>query len=655
MTDFLQTGLDAGREALRRFLTGQDDLASMQTKITLLATEAVPTCDIASITMLRAGEPVTAASSDRTAKFLDETQYELGEGPCLSAIRHRGAEHVRTRSDDRWPAFSATASDRGVLSVLSVPLGNAETVMGALNLYSETNSEFDSTAREVASGFADQLGVAAASMTLYVEGFELSHQLQQAMESRAAIEQAKGILMAAEQCGPDTAFAILVRASQSQNRKLRDIATEIVEGYERGQDVVSRHAPSGSDATLSPGASPAMAVRGQGARELAEFLRASHLAVPDDVPALIVEYARGLGAGDAALYLVDYEQRLLVPLPSRGGPVRDEVVINSTLAGRCYRTLDIQQTTSEDGRGRVWAPVLDGAERLGVLELAFDPADEPALDDVADFAGMVAEVVMSKQVYGDFFERVRRRRPMSVAAELAWRLLPPLTFGTDRLVISAVLSPVYELGGDSFDYSVDADTARISIFDAMGHGLEAGLMASVAMAACRNSRRTADDLVGSTAAIDRAISAQFGPDRFVTGVLADLDLASGRLQWSVSGHPPPLLLRNGRIVKTLKADVGLPFGIGGTAVVAEEMLERADQVLFFTDGVVEARSPDGEFFGVDRLVDMVSRASASATPAPETMRRLIHAILDHQEGELQDDATIVVVEWRGPGARLLEV
>ncbi|HEV2809295.1 MAG TPA: PP2C family protein-serine/threonine phosphatase [Acidimicrobiales bacterium] len=85
------------------------------------------------------------------------------------------------------------------------------------------------------------------------------------------------------------------------------------------------------------------------------------------------------------------------------------------------------------------------------------------------------------------------------------------------------------------------------------------------------------------------------------------------------------------------------------------MLEPGDRVLFFTDGVVEARSADGEFFGVERLVDMVARTSAAATPAPETMRRLLHAIVDHQAGELQDDATIVVVEWRRPGSRLLDV
>jgi serine phosphatase RsbU (regulator of sigma subunit) len=343
-----------------------------------------------------------------------------------------------------------------------------------------------------------------------------------------------------------------------------------------------------------------------------------------------------------------------VPVPNPEGPDREEVLIDATLAGRCYRTLEIQTTTLEDFGVRMWVPVLDGVERLGVLELAFG-AEEPNFDDVRVLAGLVAEIVMTKQAYGDLFEQVRRRQPMSVAAELAWRLLPPLTFGTDELVISGVLAPVYQLGGDCFDYAVDARTARVALFDAMGHGLEAGLLASVAMAACRTSRRDRSDLAGTAAAIDSALRAHFGVERFVTAVLAELDLASGRLRWCISGHPPPLLLRDGRIVKTLVGEIAPPLGVSGAVAVTEERLEPGDQVLFFTDGVVEARSTDGEFFGVDRLVDMVARTSAAATPAPETMRRLLHAILDHQEGELQDDATIVVVEWRGPGSDLLKV
>jgi GAF domain-containing protein len=231
VTDFPQAGLDAGREALRRFLAGEDDLVAMQTKITLIATETVPGCDMASITALRHGKPTTPAFTAKTALLLDETQYQLGDGPCLAAIRHRGAEHVSTTSDDRWPAFLSAAAAHGVLATFSVPLGNEEAVMGALNMYSETQAQYDAAARDVGCSFADQLGVAVATATLYAESYELSRQLQQAMESRAVIEQAKGILMAAQRCGPDAAFQILVRASQNQNRKLRAIASEIVDRY----------------------------------------------------------------------------------------------------------------------------------------------------------------------------------------------------------------------------------------------------------------------------------------------------------------------------------------------------------------------------------------------------------------------------------------
>ncbi len=231
MADPHQAGVDAGREALRRFLAGEDDLTALHTKIALIATDTVPGCDSASITMLRGETPTTPAFTSKTALSLDETQYELGDGPCLACIRHRGMEHVITASDDRWPGFTSAAMDEGVLATLSIPLGNDEAVVGALNIYSETRREFDAAARGVACSFADQLGVAVASVTLYAESYELAQQLQQAMQSRAVIEQAKGILMAAQRCSPDAAFAILVRASQNQNRKLRAIAAEIVERY----------------------------------------------------------------------------------------------------------------------------------------------------------------------------------------------------------------------------------------------------------------------------------------------------------------------------------------------------------------------------------------------------------------------------------------
>jgi serine phosphatase RsbU (regulator of sigma subunit) len=222
-------------------------------------------------------------------------------------------------------------------------------------------------------------------------------------------------------------------------------------------------------------------------------------------------------------------------------------------------------------------------------------------------------------------------------------------------VISGLLAPAYDLGGDAFDYGVDHEVARIAVFDAMGHGLEAGLLATVAVAAYRNSRRRRLKLAETVAAIDEAIAARFGPERFVTAVVAELELHTGCFRWIRAGHPAPLLLRGSKVVKTLWGDDGLPLGLGSPGDEAEESLEPGDQVVFYTDGVTEARSSDGTFFGVKRLADLISRASAGGNPPPETLRRLVHSILDHQAGDLQDDATAVLVEWNGQGRSTLDI
>jgi GAF domain-containing protein len=251
MADPHGSGLDAGREALRRFLAGDDDLQSMLSKITLIAAETIPGVDAASITMLVAArEPKTPAYSDKVAFDLDQVQYDLGDGPCLAAMRHQGVELMTTDPpSEQWPTLSDAARDRGVLAVLSAPLIDRDAAKGALNLYSE--SGFESEAWEVASRFADQLGIAAVNATLYVEGSLMAQQLHKAMESRAVIEQAKGILMRSENCGPDDAFGILVKASQHRNQKLREVAAEIVHKYSSGPPRVS--APRDEDGSGAQG------------------------------------------------------------------------------------------------------------------------------------------------------------------------------------------------------------------------------------------------------------------------------------------------------------------------------------------------------------------------------------------------------------------
>jgi serine phosphatase RsbU (regulator of sigma subunit) len=234
---------------------------------------------------------------------------------------------------------------------------------------------------------------------------------------------------------------------------------------------------------------------------------------------------------------------------------------------------------------------------------------------------------------------------MSLPAEMMWSLLPHLTFATDRVVITGILEPAYEVGGDAFDYAVNGDIAHVAIFDAMGHGLDATVLTTVVLGAYRNARRSGLDLADTYRSIDKWITAKL-PDCFVTGVLAELDTASGRYREISAGHPPALLLRDGHLVKTLPSPTALPLGLGDWPPgLVEETLEPGDRLLLFTDGVVEARGKTGEFFGVERLVDFVCKALANRLPAPETMRRLVSAILDHQHGELQDDATALFVEW----------
>jgi serine phosphatase RsbU (regulator of sigma subunit) len=182
----------------------------------------------------------------------------------------------------------------------------------------------------------------------------------------------------------------------------------------------------------------------------------------------------------------------------------------------------------------------------------------------------------------------------------------------------------------------------------MGHGLRATLLTSVALAAYRTSRRAGAALRDIGVSMDQAIAEHFGADSFVTALLAQLDVRHGTLAILSAGHPPPLLLREGKIIGSVETEPGPPLGIGlRDDAIAELSLQPGDTLLLYTDGVVEARTPDGEFFGLQRLADFLARQAASQLPPPEVLRRLMDAILEHQKSDLQDDATCVLLEWAG--------
>ena len=195
----------------------------------------------------------------------------------------------------------------------------------------------------------------------------------------------------------------------------------------------------------------------------------------------------------------------------------------------------------------------------------------------------------------------------------------------------------------------------------MGHGLRSAHLATLIVAAYRNGRRSSNrSLTTLVSIIDAAVVSAYRGEMFATAVIAELDTESGLLSWVNVGHPDPLLLRDGRLIKPLHVDPTLPVGLDlnpeGSDLeitVGTESLQRGDLVVLYTDGVVEARSPEGEFFGQDRLVDLLTRHLAAGLPAPESMRRVIRALLEHHQGQLADDATMLFVQWSPEGTEAL--
>ena len=229
--------LTASLRALSHFLLGDQTPRQGLLRIAQLGESALEGAQATGVTLLDGGRPKTFAFTNEEASEVDQLQYSEGDGPCLSAYEEKKLIRVDSnRTEERWPVFTRRAVEKGVLSSLSVPLVVDDRGIGALNFYSHAENAFSDQDEAVASAFAEQAAVIMANAQAYWGAREHIMNLDEAMRSRAVIEQAKGILMAQTNIGPDEAFDVLRRASQRENRKLRDVATELVERTTRGAE-----------------------------------------------------------------------------------------------------------------------------------------------------------------------------------------------------------------------------------------------------------------------------------------------------------------------------------------------------------------------------------------------------------------------------------
>jgi len=386
--------------------------------------------------------------------------------------------------------------------------------------------------------------------------------------------------------------------------------------------------------------------------DLTTALAELHQSSPSEVVDTLATMARPW-ARDLVLYLVDYEQEILQPyVDGTDLAVYPEEPVSSTLAGRAYATGERVSADRADGV-RVWLPVFEHSVRSGVLAATVDVETAEVAAQLGTLAAVAGLLVASAARYTDLVHVRKRGRSMTLAASMQWDLLPPLTLRAGHAVVAGLLEPAYEVAGDGFDYAVNGERVDVAVFDGMGHGIGSTLLTTLAMGTYRHQRRERQSLPTTSGVIDRAVAQQFAGEAFVTGLLARLDAATGRLELCSAGHPAPLLLRGRRVVGELSCPASLPWGLGeqpGDSRVATTVatLEPDDIVVLYTDGMVEGRDRDGREFGVDRLGDLLEREAASGRLPEEVLRRLVRAVVEHQAGALRDDATVVLLQWSGP-------
>jgi hypothetical protein len=371
---------------------------------------------------------------------------------------------------------------------------------------------------------------------------------------------------------------------------------------------------------------------------------ASPTAVVDVVEQFLHE---AFGARRSDVLLIDYDLDMLTPLARQGSVQGRGAPVEGSDAGDAFRTQEIVQVSSPK-EARVFVPLTLRAEQLGILEIEL-PATTSASDllpDLAHVGTCVAHVLQAVVPLSDVLEGARRHEPMALAAEMQWALLPIRAFECAAFGIAGQLVPAYEVGGDMFDHAMGKESLLVTATDAMGHGLRASLLTTLAVNTLRNARRSGASIDAQAATADRTLNTQFGGDQFVTALIMEVDLATGEVDVVNAGSPPAYRI-NGGAVETVRFEADLPLGMFGSTpyTVQHSTLRSGQRLVLVSDGVLEAEPRDGgEPYG-DRRLEGALLATRHLRPH-EAVRLIAAGVRSYRNTQLRDDATIVCLDWK---------
>ncbi|MEU0943673.1 PP2C family protein-serine/threonine phosphatase [Streptomyces canus] len=390
--------------------------------------------------------------------------------------------------------------------------------------------------------------------------------------------------------------------------------------------------------------------------ELGELLAAAEAAPPgESVDVVARDLQKRFGAERVSFLFVDLIGQRLVRLAAAGADGTDgtdgtDGAEPIDLQGSVYDSVlrSQRQHVEPDGQGgrRVITPVTNRGDCLGVLEVTLQCADDTVLRQVLDAAHALAYIVVTDGRFTDLYHLGRRTTETSLAAEIQHQLLPAAPCcEAAQFTLAAGLVPADDIGGDTYDYTLDRDTLHVSITDAMGHDTNSALLATLLVGALRQARRSGCDALRQA---DHAHQALLSHSRgLATGQLLCVDLETGLCELVNAGHPWPLRLREGT-VEEVKLAVNLPFGVAAPSSYRLQQLQLrpGDRLILLTDGMLERGAA---------AADLTSVIHDTGELHPrEAVRALTAAVLDACHGSLRDDATVLILDWHGDRHRPVE-